>query len=96
MNKVVLENEQLKLEVNEMKAKLKEKRETEEFEMLEKKTQKEHEVRCTEIQIDKNSVYSIFFEELSQYTSTWMFITGGAKLRSTAERKNPGFEMHLV
>lgn len=61
MNKVVLENEQLKLEVNEMKAKLKEKRETEEFEMLEKQTQKEHEVRCTEIQIDKNSVYSIFF-----------------------------------
>lgn len=57
-----------------MKAKLKEKRETEEFEMLEKKTQKEHEVRCTEIQIDKNSVYSILFEELSQYTSTWMFI----------------------
>lgn len=44
-----------------MKAKLKEKRETEEFEMLEKQTQKEHEVRCTEIQIDKNSVYSIFF-----------------------------------
>ncbi|EOA92659.1 hypothetical protein Anapl_18469 [Anas platyrhynchos] len=44
LNKVVLENEQLKLEVNEMKAKLKEKRETEEFEMLEKQTQKEHEV----------------------------------------------------
>ncbi|XP_071893051.1 centromere-associated protein E isoform X4 [Anas platyrhynchos] len=47
LNKVVLENEQLKLEVNEMKAKLKEKRETEEFEMLEKKTQKEHEAEIS-------------------------------------------------
>ncbi|XP_071893059.1 centromere-associated protein E isoform X3 [Anas platyrhynchos] len=47
LNKVVLENEQLKLEVNEMKAKLKEKRETEEFEMLEKQTQKEHEAEIS-------------------------------------------------
>lgn len=45
-----------------MKEKLKEKVEIDEFETLEKQTQKEHEVRCTEIQIDKNSVYSIFWK----------------------------------
>lgn len=45
-----------------MKEKLKEKIEMDEFEALEKQTQKDHEVRCTEIQIDKNSVYSNVFE----------------------------------
>ncbi|XP_053922333.1 centromere-associated protein E isoform X2 [Cuculus canorus] len=40
---LVLENERLKLEINEMKEKLKEKMETDEFEALEKQTQKEHE-----------------------------------------------------
>ncbi|XP_021252505.1 centromere-associated protein E isoform X2 [Numida meleagris] len=42
-NKVVLENEQLKSEINEMKEKLKEKVETDEFEALEKQTQRDHE-----------------------------------------------------
>ncbi|XP_071893049.1 centromere-associated protein E isoform X3 [Anas platyrhynchos] len=60
LNKVVLENEQLKLEVNEMKAKLKEKRETEEFEMLEKKTQKEHETELMhEVTSLKNVVSNV-------------------------------------
>ncbi|XP_010287226.1 PREDICTED: centromere-associated protein E, partial [Phaethon lepturus] len=40
---LVLENEQLKLEINEMKEKLKEKKEMDEFEALEKQTQKDHE-----------------------------------------------------
>ncbi|XP_071893057.1 centromere-associated protein E isoform X2 [Anas platyrhynchos] len=60
LNKVVLENEQLKLEVNEMKAKLKEKRETEEFEMLEKQTQKEHETELMhEVTSLKNVVSNV-------------------------------------
>ncbi|XP_009951789.1 PREDICTED: centromere-associated protein E, partial [Leptosomus discolor] len=42
-NNLVLENEQLKLEINEMKEKLKEKIEMDEFEALEKQTQKDHE-----------------------------------------------------
>lgn len=41
---LVLENEQLKLEMSELKEKLKEKIETDEFEALEKQTQKDHEV----------------------------------------------------
>lgn len=54
-NDLVLENEQLKLEINEMKEKLKEKMEVDEFEALEKQTQKDHEVRCIEINTrDKN------------------------------------------
>uniref|UniRef100_A0A8C8E6R5 Centromere protein E n=1 Tax=Otus sunia TaxID=257818 RepID=A0A8C8E6R5_9STRI len=57
-NNLVLENEQLKLEINEMKEKLKEKIEMDEFEALEKQTQKDHEVRCIEINRDKNSVCS--------------------------------------
>ncbi|XP_010183283.1 PREDICTED: centromere-associated protein E, partial [Mesitornis unicolor] len=40
---VVLENKQLKLEINEIKEKLKEKIEIDEFEALEKQTQKDHE-----------------------------------------------------
>lgn len=50
-NNLVLENEQLKSEINEMKEKLKEKTEIDEFEALEKQTQKDHEVRCIEIEI---------------------------------------------
>ncbi|XP_065693755.2 centromere-associated protein E isoform X2 [Patagioenas fasciata] len=42
-NDLVLENEQLKLEINELKEKLKEKMEVDEFEALEKQTQKDHE-----------------------------------------------------
>ncbi|XP_026703732.1 centromere-associated protein E [Athene cunicularia] len=44
-NNLVLENEQLKLEINEMKEKLKEKLEMDEFEALEKQTQKDHEIQ---------------------------------------------------
>ncbi|XP_074721204.1 centromere-associated protein E [Strix uralensis] len=44
-NNLVLENEQLKLEINEMKEKLKEKIEMDEFEALEKQTQKDHEIQ---------------------------------------------------
>ncbi|XP_064273166.1 centromere-associated protein E isoform X2 [Passer domesticus] len=40
---LVLENEQLKSEINELKEKLKEKTEIDEFEALEKQTQKDHE-----------------------------------------------------
>ncbi|XP_034628454.1 centromere-associated protein E [Trachemys scripta elegans] len=42
---LVLENEQLKLEMRELKEKLKEKIETDEFEELEKQTQKDHEIQ---------------------------------------------------
>ncbi|NXX75086.1 CENPE protein, partial [Urocolius indicus] len=42
---LVLENEQLKLEINELKDKLKEKIEMDEFEALEKETQKDHEIQ---------------------------------------------------
>uniref|UniRef100_A0A8C0US08 Centromere protein E n=1 Tax=Cyanistes caeruleus TaxID=156563 RepID=A0A8C0US08_CYACU len=42
-NNLVLENEQLKSEINEMKERLKEKTEIDEFEALEKQTQKDHE-----------------------------------------------------
>ncbi|KAM6429390.1 centromere-associated protein E [Rhynochetos jubatus] len=42
---LVLENEQLKSEINEMKEKLKEKVELDEFEALEKQTQKDHEIQ---------------------------------------------------
>ncbi|XP_030305811.1 centromere-associated protein E [Calypte anna] len=45
LNSLVLENEQLKLEINEMKEKLKEKAEIDEFEALEKQTQKDHEIQ---------------------------------------------------
>ncbi|XP_053884844.1 centromere-associated protein E [Malaclemys terrapin pileata] len=42
---LILENEQLKLEIRELKEKLKEKIETDEFEELEKQTQKDHEIQ---------------------------------------------------
>nr|XP_048703282.1 centromere-associated protein E isoform X1 [Caretta caretta] len=42
---LVLENEQLKLEISELKEKLKEKIETDEFEELEKQTQKDYEIQ---------------------------------------------------
>ncbi|XP_042667809.1 centromere-associated protein E [Centrocercus urophasianus] len=44
-NKLVLENEQLKSEINEMKEKLEEKIEMDEFEALEKQTQRDHEIQ---------------------------------------------------
>ncbi|XP_032042690.1 centromere-associated protein E-like [Aythya fuligula] len=59
-NKLVLENEQLKLEINEMKEKLKEKMEIEEFETLEKQTQKEHETELMhEVTSLKNVVSNV-------------------------------------
>ncbi|KAJ7402468.1 hypothetical protein BTVI_86066 [Pitangus sulphuratus] len=45
VDNLVLENEQLKLEINEIKEKLKEKKEIDEFEVLEKQTQKDHEIQ---------------------------------------------------
>ncbi|XP_075785794.1 centromere-associated protein E isoform X2 [Pelodiscus sinensis] len=42
---LVLENEQLKLEISELKEKLKEKIEIDEFEALEKQTEKDHEIQ---------------------------------------------------
>lgn len=61
-NNLVLENEQLKLEINEIKEKLKEKVEMDEFEALEKQTQKDHEVRG--IERDLNSLCSDVFWNL--------------------------------
>ncbi|NWY58821.1 CENPE protein, partial [Chionis minor] len=66
-NNLVLENEQLKVEINEMKEKLKEKIETDEFEALEKQTQKDHEVQLMhEITNLKNLVSNaeVYNEEL--------------------------------
>ncbi|XP_074848090.1 centromere-associated protein E [Carettochelys insculpta] len=45
VDNLVLENEQLKLEISELKEKLKEKIEIDEFEALEKQTQKDHEIQ---------------------------------------------------
>lgn len=53
---LVLENEQLKSEINELKERLKEKTEIDEFEALEKQTQKDHEVRCIEMERDESSM----------------------------------------
>lgn len=50
-NNLVLENEQLRSEINELKEKLKEKVELDEFEALENQTLKVHEVRCIEIEV---------------------------------------------
>ncbi|KAM9193844.1 centromere-associated protein E-like [Mergus octosetaceus] len=59
-NKLVLENEQLKSEINEMKEKLKEKIEIDEFETLEKQTQKEHETELMhEVTSLKNVVSNV-------------------------------------
>lgn len=59
---LVLENEQLKSEINELKERLKEKTEIDEFEALEKQTQKDHEVRCIEIERDESSMPRCFLE----------------------------------
>ncbi|KAM9381539.1 centromere-associated protein E [Phaethornis superciliosus] len=66
-NSLVLENEQLKSEINEMKEKLKEKVEMDEFEALEKQTQKDHEIQLMhEITNLKNLVSNaeVYNEEL--------------------------------
>ncbi|XP_066173954.1 centromere-associated protein E [Sylvia atricapilla] len=66
-NDLVLENEQLKSEINEMKEKLKEKAEIDEFEALEKQTQKDHEIQLMhEITSLKNLVSNaeVYNEEL--------------------------------
>nr|XP_009687712.1 PREDICTED: centromere-associated protein E [Struthio camelus australis] len=66
-NNLVLENEQLKSEVNELKEKLKEKIEMDEFEVLEKQTQKDHEIQLMhEITNLKNIVSNaeVYNEEL--------------------------------
>ncbi|NXL53328.1 CENPE protein, partial [Podilymbus podiceps] len=66
-NNLVLENEQLKSEINEMKEKLKEKMEMDEFEALEKQTQKDHEIQLMhEITNLKNLVSNaeVYNEEL--------------------------------
>ncbi|NXB76173.1 CENPE protein, partial [Donacobius atricapilla] len=66
-NNLVLENEQLKSEINEMKERLKEKTEIDEFEALEKQTQKDHEIQLMhEITSLKNLVSNaeVYNEEL--------------------------------
>ncbi|NXV02842.1 CENPE protein, partial [Cettia cetti] len=66
-NNLVLENEQLKSEINEMKERLKEKTEIDEFEALEKQTQKDHEIQLMhEITSLKNLVSNaeMYNEEL--------------------------------
>ncbi|XP_058659330.1 centromere-associated protein E isoform X2 [Ammospiza caudacuta] len=64
---LVLENEQLKSEINELKEKLKEKAEIDEFEALEKQTQKDHEIQLMhEITNLKNLISNaeVYNEEL--------------------------------
>ncbi|NWX63171.1 CENPE protein, partial [Promerops cafer] len=64
---LVLENEQLKSEINEMKERLKEKTEIDEFEALEKQAQKDHEIQLMhEITNLKNLVSNaeVYNEEL--------------------------------
>ncbi|XP_064273170.1 centromere-associated protein E isoform X5 [Passer domesticus] len=64
---LVLENEQLKSEINELKEKLKEKTEIDEFEALEKQTQKDHEIQLMhEITSLKNLISNaeVYNEEL--------------------------------
>lgn len=63
-NNLVLENEQLKSEIYEMKEKLKEKKEIDEFEALEKQTQKDHEVLCIQIVTYEFSMLKCFLEFL--------------------------------
>ncbi|NXN34094.1 CENPE protein, partial [Nycticryphes semicollaris] len=66
-NNLVLENEQLKREINELKEKLKEKIEMDEFEALEQQTQKDHEEQLMhEITNLKNLVSNaeVYNEEL--------------------------------
>ncbi|XP_041280475.1 centromere-associated protein E [Onychostruthus taczanowskii] len=64
---LVLENEQLKSEINELKERLKEKTEIDEFEALEKQTQKDHEIQLMhEITNLKNLISNaeVYNEEL--------------------------------
>ncbi|KAF2988554.1 hypothetical protein EK904_006208, partial [Melospiza melodia maxima] len=64
---LVLENEQLKSEINELKERLKEKAEIDEFEALEKQTQKDHEIQLMhEITNLKNLISNaeVYNEEL--------------------------------
>ncbi|NWU48916.1 CENPE protein, partial [Dromas ardeola] len=82
-NNLVLENEQLKLEINEMKEKLKEKIEMDEFEALEKQTQKDHEEQLMhEITNLKNLVSNaeVYNEELEAEISS--------KLEQLKEKEN--------
>ncbi|NWX00924.1 CENPE protein, partial [Caloenas nicobarica] len=82
-NDLVLENEQLKLEINEMKEKLKEKIEVDEFEALEKQTQKDHETQLMhEITNLKNLVSNaeVYNEELEAEISS--------KLEQLKEKEN--------
>nr|XP_047922404.1 centromere-associated protein E isoform X1 [Anser cygnoides] len=82
-NNLVLENEQLKLEINEMKEKLKEKIEMDEFEALEKQTQKDHEIELMhEITNLKNIVSNaeVYNEELEAEISS--------KLEQLKEKEN--------
>ncbi|XP_054238811.1 centromere-associated protein E [Indicator indicator] len=67
LNNLVLENQKLKLEINEVREKLKEKIETDEFEALEKQTQKDYEEQLIhEITNLKNLVSNaeVYNEEL--------------------------------
>ncbi|KAK2546150.1 hypothetical protein Q9966_000619 [Columba livia] len=82
-NDLVLENEQLKLEINELKEKLKEKMEVDEFEALEKQTQKDHETQLMhEITNLKNLVSNaeVYNEELEAEISS--------KLEELKEKEN--------
>ncbi|XP_054058213.1 centromere-associated protein E isoform X2 [Rissa tridactyla] len=82
-NNLVLENERLKLEINEMKEKLKEKTEMDEFEALEKQTQKDHEEQLMhEITNLKNLVSNaeVYNEELEAEISS--------KLEQLKEKEN--------
>ncbi|NXT33126.1 CENPE protein, partial [Pelecanoides urinatrix] len=82
-NNLVLENEQLKLEINEMKEKLKEKIEVDEFEALEKQTQKDHEIQLMhEITNLKNLVSNaeVYNEELEAEVNS--------KLEQLKEKEN--------
>ncbi|XP_054018723.1 centromere-associated protein E [Dryobates pubescens] len=66
-NHLVLENKQLNLEINEVREKLREKTETDEFEALEKQTQKDYEIQLIhEITNLKNMVSNaeVYNEEL--------------------------------
>ncbi|XP_018861766.1 centromere-associated protein E [Parus major] len=82
-NNLVLENEQLKSEINEMKERLKEKTEIDEFEALEKQTQKDHEIQLMhEITKLKNLVSNaeVYNEELEAEIN--------AKLEQLKEKEN--------
>ncbi|NXY75167.1 CENPE protein, partial [Glareola pratincola] len=82
-NNLVLENEQLKLEINYMKEKLKEKTEVDEFEALEKQTQRDHEEQLMhEITNLKNLVSNaeVYNEELEVEISS--------KLEQLKEKEN--------